>query len=354
VDISETRDFTLEIPWMQAEPYRLCTVSGTPANFQTGFAAYGGMNGTLYVKVLNELVQPDGITDCSFNVFLSGGDDFELANPTAPDITTFTLHPASGQVSADAADSGSAKIADDEDAPHIGSQLITLAPTPTMDELKPQVFFGEKMGSLRQLLKRYVLIRAINASSAANFIRSYDLSMLPPHRQLSGGGPDPIGAGNGYNFGGTYLHYVNGMFAAWRGGVRYKLDMSGVIMNSSVTRFQSLSAATTYSFGTANAVSITSSSDATTTILDEISKSGSGVAMTNVTQRCLEFEIPYALGRRYSTTSISNSDVTAHGNIYRLAFYTGEEGSSACQYWTAASDDYQVFGCIGAPVFYIG
>jgi hypothetical protein len=87
IDIAEDKDFTVQIGWGSDYGFLTHTEPGVDdKGFGTGASSITpGMfgNGVLRVYVVNELTVPNSTVDntVSINVFVSAGDDFEVANP---------------------------------------------------------------------------------------------------------------------------------------------------------------------------------------------------------------------------------------------------------------------------------
>lgn len=357
VDIAETRDFSLEIPWMQDMPYRSIDSVTSPSEWENGGSHIAIGNGVLGVRVLNELTQPDGITDISINVFASAGDDFELVNPTGDVMDTIRFQSASSPNML-ASSGETEEVQDSEDVPEQTEQVVQVASPATFDELKAQIFYGERVGSLRQLAKRYCYIRTNTPDTApvAPGFKPYHFPTFPPYRILSGGGPDEISTGVfGYNFGTTYLHYVAQMFAAWRGGMRYKFTMGSLGDRFTVNRLSDLF--TGYEELPINQIIASQTSYTLTNMRLAQSGNLSGTAVSTTNAKALEVEIPYAAPHRFSKTlrnSTSSTEFYPNAGAFELLYHSdGDYELGGYDVFVAAADDFQVFGNIGAPTFWL-
>jgi len=357
IDISETKDFTIEIPWMQPQPY--LTHNSTSAGntwSNNGTASDPFANGVLAVRVLNRLVQPDGLTPVAINVFTSAGDDFEVANPNGFEFKTMRFKPTSGT-------GESETIKDSEDAPEQTEMVVTLPAVSSAIDHKAMVFFGERVGSLRQLIKRFTFYRALDtaANSAIAFASSNTFSQFPAYRTLAGGGPDSIGAGTGYQVSNTYLNYVTRAFAGWRGGVRYKMVYTnadyGIVVRYVASGLSTLLSRAVDTFPNAN-----TEEESTSTYLGILDDDSSGTVVTNSNMRGLEVEIPYASPYRFSNVTTSNNGDTTYlpyGCGWKnVSFMRGVDTipgtyvQGVDMVYVAAADDFQVFGFVGAPVYW--
>lgn len=176
IDISETDDFEIIVPYHQPTHYQRTLALEDPENTSTYYGqstpsvpAYGNtvFNGRLTVKVLSVLTAPVEPSTIQIAVFVRGGDDFEFANPIEinPKYSMWRLQ--SGEEN--------------------GENLV---------------FHGERLHSLRQLLRRTCFIRhqAGNNDGAANFVSNWTFrhALPPPQR-----GFDLQGINNAVNTLGT-------------------------------------------------------------------------------------------------------------------------------------------------------
>jgi hypothetical protein len=101
VDISESTDFEIECGWGRGSSYR--RIGTFEDNFDTSAIGPNGPvfyeptidnygNGTIAVYVVNDLTCPGDIVNVNVNVFVSAGEDFEVAGPTAEKIQGFRLN----------------------------------------------------------------------------------------------------------------------------------------------------------------------------------------------------------------------------------------------------------------------
>jgi hypothetical protein len=357
IDISETKDFTIEIPWMQSQPY----LEHDPINAGDVWGNDGATsdpfsNGILAVRVLNRLVQPDGLTPVAINVHVSAGDDFEVANPIGEEFKTLRFKPTSGT-------GESESIKESEDAPEQDEMVVTLPAVSSAIDHKAMVFFGERVGSLRQLIKRFTFYRTIDsaAGSTVAFWTDNSFSQFPAYRTLAGGGPDTIGAGTGYQVSNTYLNYVARAFAGWRGGVRYKIVYSNADY-AAVVRYIAPQINPLLARSVTTSPNDDTEAQSTANLITLLADDSSGSAMTNSNMRGLEFEIPYASPYRFSNVTTSNEGTGTYlpyGCGWKtISFIRGTDtvGGTFIQgvdmVHVAASDDFQVFGFVGAPVYW--
>jgi len=204
---------------------------------------------------VNDITSPAPDTNVSVNVYVSAGDDFEVAVPDSTYVSRLRLK---NDVTVDPYPLGARTLPTIEEVEPMkpqSSETETLATSEVTDPSKAPVVqtqsnvlpitdaanlvhFGESIRSMRQLIKRYCLHEQIpmNLSNSPSF-NQYQRSALPFVLGYTSSGDQsstqvPIGvtipAGTaGYAYGNmTFIRYVTLGFAGWRGGIRYTLDMS--------------------------------------------------------------------------------------------------------------------------------
>lgn len=191
-------------------------------------------NGVIGVYIVNELTTPNSVAtnDIEVNVFVSMGDDFEVAVPD-DHIQRMVFKPQSGKVDEMVPE---AFGTDEPDAPQ-QEEASSIGPRYTNHDLLGKVFMGEAIQSFRPLLKCYNLhsnlIWGENGSPRVYYGRR---SMFPYFRgnvegavdnRDNGGVPTP------YNYANTVLmHWVTLAFSGWRGSIRWKILPRGKMMTT--------------------------------------------------------------------------------------------------------------------------
>jgi hypothetical protein len=375
VDLAAGRDFTLEIPWCQQQAYRDVDTTGTILSEKSrsnvgdlwttnvaGAALSGASdNGILRIMVLNEIVVPGGSDDVKINVFVSAGDDYELANPSSERVWRTTIWQPQSQEQ-------DIKVAT-EDAPEEGEPLTIIEDISHDPVLyKPMVFYGEKISSFRQMLKRYVWAYSLqNEVSPTSSTGVYDLykaglMMIPPFM-----GYDPNGfwtATGPVNFnytGVTFYQYCMLGFVGWRGGVRYKV-MPRSVEGSGLLQVRRRTNDKNYNFSLLSQAvgTATSGGLAAQRYMSLLTGAESGIALTEFRNMPgLEFEIPYHTAYRFSLVSRYITTSTINFGERNLGFDLVTECSypnpevGGLHLYSAAAEDFTLFFYIGAPRFYI-
>eukprot|EP01010_Urceolus_cornutus_P000929 NODE_143_length_2217_cov_87.012915_g116_i0.p1 GENE.NODE_143_length_2217_cov_87.012915_g116_i0~~NODE_143_length_2217_cov_87.012915_g116_i0.p1 ORF type:complete len:638 (-),score=-0.75 NODE_143_length_2217_cov_87.012915_g116_i0:304-2103(-) len=277
VDISEEKDFTIEVGWGVPNTFLQCINPGISAlqfrNTSTTLPfptlATNTQNGQISIWVLNDLTVPNSVatSDVAINCFVSCGDDFEFINPqdtfadfqyfpdptlaalTSGEKRTFpkpvsrmnfkeyqeylesqkTTEPEPAPLDPQ---SGEDIIAEDTEETKEPSRPVTGMPDMSVaadaDHTSPlsSICYGETIKSMRALMKRYTFYSFVpvdrgGSSLTINSTRQPNFPLQP------GYAPDGINvtaAANDYNYvQQTYLCWLAPCFQGWRGGLRRKI-----------------------------------------------------------------------------------------------------------------------------------
>lgn len=383
IDLDEGRDFTIEVGWQQDLPYlsidgqdptRLFYAAGAAPQNKT--AARSFANGILYVRVVNELVTPDATSGVEVIVSISAGDDFELVNPNGVSIDSlhhyvplscsipnfdFEFQPQSSALET---------TPDTENAPEQEQETIQVTQeVSSSPECKSLAFYGERVTSVRQLLKRYCFWRnlAANNPTVALSRNMFLLKQMPASGGYDPNGLDLTSGAEPYTFCPTgYIEYFKRSFAGWRGSVRYKfLPKFGSTHSISVCRRSSSSLRSETANGspiqTIFPNTVSKSTAAFNGLLSR-QHSSAGMAITqNRSQDALEVEIPYSLPIRCSATlgEYYNSNLNTLANAYPggdafdlVVYMQAGQATQVIETYVAAGEDFTLFGFIGAPTLY--
>lgn len=249
VDISEQSDFKIRIGWGQDRAYLRCTDTSTNPKIWDGSAVgviplTGSSNGALQVFVVNELTAPSATTlNVSILVF-SSMHNADFCAPRGEEIAKFSPFPPVAQALAPVAPlvaslkqdpvsvlelhAGAAEdsILEGMDSTPQMEPTMTMAAYGDTSHLS-SVYFGEVIGSIRTLIKRYSHIRTYCTPlrDSTYEITSWDWFGF---RGYSIAGLDRTAANTPYNFHNvTFLHWFLPCFAGARGGTRVKYVRSG-------------------------------------------------------------------------------------------------------------------------------
>jgi hypothetical protein len=232
VDIAEEQDFTLEFGNGQEvsflEHHYPCVDSVTQMYSTSKYTSKEAGNGVVGVYIVNELTTPNDTVnnDVEVNVFVSMGDDFEVAVPE-DFFTRFTLFPQTGELEAQ---SGTI-VPDSQETSEPSAPQQEMSSTVGMGETNDKnlnsVFFGEAIQSFRTLLKRYTLWNTIPKLLSGPTLVSGRFSNIPYFRGSNPDGVDSAVTGP-YNFCNTILlHWVLSAYSGHRGSTRWKIVPRG-------------------------------------------------------------------------------------------------------------------------------
>lgn len=361
VDISEEKDFAIEIDWGQ--PLHYCTVldvSSTTRYNTTALAnASVDANGVLDVRVLTDLATPNSVAnnDIAINVYVSMLDgEFAYPRPIPSTLTnTYSYTPQAGEdVSEHIGHS-------DMDAGCGEVQTETCVGPPSGSDNDALVYFGERVVSFRALLRRYnrhseYLVVNGNASNPAllsftlpDFPQHYGYNSTTMHSTTTGGfHVDYVRP--------TLLNYLAPAFVAMRGGLRskYVLGSSSIvpILAMSVERGAASLAIPTSS----TLLPTTSQSNFVRTTRAARSSLGYGAAVTPpLNQPSLEVELPYYKNIRFDHPRVVNVANTSMANPFSGRYHTVElllgpsTGATTMDRYVGVAEDFSLTWFQGCP-----
>lgn len=415
VDLAEERDFTIEIGWGQQFPFckhRDMFTNVTEVYSESALAADPKefANGILSVYCVNELTTPNSTVtnDIEVNVFISAGDDFEVADPDVTGISQLSWYaPQCGPLEiqggiiskipcpnficnshccsveeddvevleSQAGELGESPEGDNtaqESAPVRTVVDESVAPTLSETDHTMDVFFGDPVTSIRQLLKRYNFSRFIPILSDVNgtFLVDQSLNNLPLYYGFAPDGVDlavdAVLAAQPFNFVQvTLLNYFMPAYTCQRGGIKWKyhyLTDTGSAANNLAVNFMTAnrrSDRTTYDQDL-QAVPVnlaTSSGDQAASYLFSLTSLQTGGHSTAVERNpVLEVEIPYFENRRfnYAKQSGLNTATDSRAAFHQLltkAIVTNTSSSGILSY-VAVGEDFTLGFYTGPPVAY--
>jgi hypothetical protein len=372
-DITEQKDFTIEVGWRQNRPYldnrtSVYVESNECASYDSSdiTASYRDDmdNGMLAVIVQNRLTNISNTNGNSIkiNVFVSAGEDFEYVNPRGPDprYEFFLFQPAELQDDPPTEDpdltpqSGEVDpMADTEccqDEPVSTTLAATLGSETNHLNSVNTICFGDPVTSIRTLLKRYTLHRLFYYVNAVAEIPSWTFPDFPAYRGQDPTGLVEITGGIRYNYvRPTPMNWYARMFLGRRGGIRWKYFLQ--CPEGSNASLMRLATSADYSFAnpSMNFAYATGESN-----VDLVSSLIDGGFVTPTQENpVLEAEMPYHHGLRYFFNARE-----INGNSYyntRNHFLSLQVPTAGSVYWNsyvAAADDFSFTGFLCTPVTY--
>jgi hypothetical protein len=327
-------------------------------------------NGVLGVYVLNELTTPnDAATqNVEINVFISTGEDFEVAVPSS-DFAKYVAKPQMGmEVDNDANE--------DQNQPGGATTECEMTPNMTINENLYDVYMGEAIKSFRPLIKRYALHEAVGPADATDTVISMQRSYYPYLRgnvtgavHLRAGGTLP------YNYVNTLLlQWITLAHSGVRGGVRYKILPRGAMtftdrMNVIEVERNITQANDKWDFGTFAWDFYTGLSDCA-----KAAVIGNDLNVAPFTRQSLpgftgktrnmdrvnintEFELPFYSDGRYIPGKVENWTTTpvpdeVASTIWNSRIFVNGSTTSLFEIHAAAAEDFQCYFWTGMPPLY--
>lgn len=410
VDISEEKDFTIEIGWGSDRPFCQTFLPGRNANIT--IPPHGTnplnipldgrlLNGMLGVYVVNTLTTPNSAADndIGVNVFVSAGDDFQVREPSEC-LEWYSWKPSPEEIVEPPPTGGGGTCPCPSPETHVplktayGRKYIpqsadealvdaenTAEPSKPMDQHVEEtmanklsstdaydhVFFGESIVSFRSMLKRFqyhhpLVFTSGNETTTGPGKLRWNSYSFPFYRGYVPGGLDTVTKGD-YNYGMmTLMNWLTPAYTGWRGGIRWKVNATffsdlpysvgdmAVIRLPEDTSGYNLSVFALGAFGDAFDKSMCVTKDWST---------ASGAIATNFNVNpTLEWEMPFAQAKRFlpcgrinhTSSQIDEFRSTAQS----LTFTYGRKGPTTFsgKTYVAAGEDFSLFFYTGPPVLY--
>lgn len=390
VDLANERDFTIDVSWGNENHY----LQHDPIdqnNFNTvaiPLAQREFTNGVLGVYVLNGLTAPSSLVnnDISINVYVSMCDDAEFAAPDESSINEITFAPLTGGpaslMSLNEEEFSAVQPADqvrraepeyfvDESQLEAQDEVSDVEPdsnTPmNMDSTEQllkclpaadhttDVYFGERVTSFRQVLKRYNYLTSYFYATPTTESWNVIQKNFPMYRGENSGaitnkvGPVP------YNFcKTTLLNYVTPAYTGMRGSLRSKYllfsDLPMPNNHAIISRTNSPQAVGNFSFS--NPVSSASAFAA-----GQVSNNVTGLQGAHAVQTqqnpTIEVEFPYYCNRRFDAArSLTLNNVNSPNATHRLITTFSKTTAGGAARFVSVGEDFQLFLFQGMPPFY--
>lgn len=307
IDISQETDFEFEVGYGQEVAYLSTHSFPFPQLFNSGQGPLPTLsydNGTLRIEVVDSLAAPGDSDPIYIICFASAGDDFELALPTDRTLSKSTFFPQLlppsdtkkvYDVKLETSEVGiDDSAAEDADAPEHAATTTTFIPDKGLPELN-KVHFGEKILSLRTLMKRYNYMETDRLTVMETTPMLFD-RVLETMPRSPGFATVPENDVENLNHM-TFLNWIVPMYVGWRGAIRYKYLLTGALHGN---------------------INVNREPEGFTTRDLPLTVDGEGMDMSNLTplyntgiagnyitptlqMPCAEVEIPYYSPRRFSS-----------------------------------------------------
>jgi hypothetical protein len=364
IDIAEAEDFEITIGWGQHKPWLECEPIDSSINFSPSNRLselfMRAANGVIELDVINELVSPNASSDISVNVYVSMCDDARFAQPDGEKIKdlTYFRHPQEETLQSQSGIVEQTGV----DEPLAATQLETIASEAVPEDQTMNVFFGENVTSIRELVKRYVLTRywynSFAFGNGTNVTRLRNKT-FPYQRGYDPEGLDTeqFGAYNNSNM--NPISYFQACYAGYRGSIRHKyLYHTAGNMLMPVVEREDYSPDTAGIWSTQAITAANSDSGEITKAFTNTSWQGAAGTGTTINNG-IEVEFPfYNKGRIGYSRLIRAQDLDCPSTSswfatgLDFAFRQGTEEKIAFQQWTAAGEDFSLYFFTGVPIMY--
>jgi hypothetical protein len=357
MDLVDTDDFTVCINWCNQSHYLQCFNANPLTEVwdttESLIQRPEYMNGIIRVYVMNSLSSPGDVPAfCTCTVLTSMCDDADFAVPSTANLGNFQVFQSQSSYEGD-------PLSAHEEVGPSGTSILGKDKEfgdDQGDDHQNVVWFGEKIISMRQMMKRYSHV----TSESIPFSTSNTLTSIYKRvrwRLFGYRGVSP--QGNGLDVDGprfnlvswTFTHWMTLCFAGRRGGLRYKYIMTGPSQpgnmfisasNCLVTRRVGDESYTVFKNGP--------SSNAAT-FMRVFDNSAQGMAVSN-NNNVLEVEYPDYSNTRYLSASrlypLANDDENIEYHV--LVPNQSNDFSTIIHSFMCASEDYSLFYWLGMPI----
>jgi len=363
IDLAGQRDFTFDVAWNAHRGWletNLAYLSPPKVASHINGAAYDAAfcNGEITLTICNALTAPDPtiVQDVYVNIYVSAGDDFQVAAPSDSAMLNLTYQNQSGYVNQSGVEADAT----------LGDAQSPIAQVPAVGNWEPiadpssHVYMGEVVVSIRNILKRYFYHSIFGAADPAiNFWwREYNFPYYPgytlstnvsEYRHSGLLGPINVCPTNP-------IHWLVPCYVGWRGGLRSKFlcPTTGTIH---IRRDTPLVGNVSFEL---NSIGV-NNDDNNTKAMWSIFRSGfsgSQIAKSTI-DGALEVEFPFytnqrfAHARRFIHSTVS--DTRVHANTHLGMLITGDTNKNfGVSRFVSVGDDFSLFFWIGQPLLFYG
>lgn len=388
VDLSETTVIDFSVSWANPQAYLEIPETFNFSPFASAGIIYNPnlFNGSVDVRVLNELTCPVSPNTVGVFVYARAGPDIEFAGPRTALMNSWS--PVPNGLAVVAAEEVVAELDEpEEDDPQETKdqppekEIVPASPVSSMEpfrlygkptpksDLKPVAYFGEKYVSFRPLIKRYTNWTQVNNTVPGG--PSHTFTTTLPGFPGPNTYPDPdqfatngLGTLNVVNA--PLMAFLRFAHVGWKGGVRWK-----AILNADYAISQEKLFANRDGDGTGIPYTTTTalrSFNGTTKfgLANTQPHSWAGSAATSIDRHTLEYEVPFYNNLKFC--GASRDGLAPNGNgitpdtnesnmIHSISFECGSAaGSSNGRYYldiyTAAAEDFDLVFFLGGFPFY--
>jgi hypothetical protein len=279
VDISSCSDVEIRIPYMQAIPWLRTKTSLQTQYFGDSTFTYSRDplqdNGALTVRVFTKLSSPVATSDVKILMFVRGAENLEFAFPKDVPTNLSLMN-----------------LQSDEKVSYDSVDRINIVPTPQDDPNRYLVNFGERIVSLRQVLRRTTLSRISHLTS--NVTASKLLCRFARRRYPLCYGYDSFGIdsakgtlipANDYAFNfvqNTPFNWIGSLFIGMRGSSIWQYNVEGNDVLGSIRVVKRVETVVPAEYKVTNNIAIGSNSNTISRFgLTTMASGGGGSSLTN-------------------------------------------------------------------------
>lgn len=368
-DIQEKKDFTMDCGWtrntnwLKTEELRQDTDYLTQdMNAATTIGDVDFCLGTVTVHVVNSVTGPGAVTTPIYiHCFVSGGDDFQVAKPLENPFQELFYLPQGGELSyeeqAGEIDASGANMnAQEGDMEHSEVEILMSKAVQHTDKSN-LVFFGERITSMRQMLKRYNLHEIVPMPS--NLLARVVRPFVPVYRGFSPNGLHVADAGGAfipYNLTKmTLLNYLLPAYAGFRGSVRYKNFLQNV-GNATTNNMRVIREVQDSSRAETNTVDFPGvnqgDSEIAGTIDNDYLSSSGTIVVPHSFNNVLEYELPWYSYKRFGFANDLEMNTPTDYNPLHMSEYAvrGSIKTTSSRY-VSVGEDFSTYFFTGAPPY---
>lgn len=361
IDLGEESDVEVRLPYQQATAFLQCRDDVTAAQIQWSTSTSPSFlhdpsfdNGTITLRVQTQLTAPVATAPVPVLVFVRAAENIEFADPCAPG--NFSVYSIQSDVYGSPTTVHAGQPAD----PHAERYLVN---------------FGERIVSLRQLLRRQSLLNTLGDSADttdAYRILKYRFNRYPlyfgydPNGINSAKGIAVPGSNFPFNFCNTTpYNWLAPAFVAQRGSMQWTFNVDTTNQVRHVRVYRDNQTTTAGALTTAALASKGTQSAQASFFVQNTTSGASGQALTNqYTNAGLTVQLPNYTRFRWQTTNPANTTVlsSADGMAYdahALEISTApssEQNSAASQVvwcYVGAGTDFGLYFFLNVPTLYV-
>lgn len=358
VDIAECKDFTIEVGWGQVQPYLQVSTTTSVLPYVIGSGAKASLagfeNGILSVSVVNELTAPSAINpSISINVFVSAGSDFEVMSPQDTGVLSYSFAPEPAPVVLQSGE------LDGCGEPTKNPTYSFCQPLSLQDH-NAEVFHGDPVTSVRQLLKRYNFSSVLRVPLGIA-VNRWVLSTFPLSRgYVSGALYANTSHATNFNFAEmTMMNYFTACYVCRRGGIRWKYiwnstGVGGVGTHTTLSAMGWCQRAPYTSIWANVNQAINDGSDAHMAYSAAINPMHDGAQFTVLNENpVIEIELPYQRNDRFLPGRELNYTTSSDMDYHIAGTHGSVPAPIALLRLCAAAEDFDLSYFLSTPVLYI-